>query len=74
MDEQEKQKMWQCIQHLALGMSRLNNNFKDLCDVLESAGVIETNYEDSEPLNSGIDPMADYDEEGGSYGGNNTLN
>ena len=74
MDEQEKQKMWACIQHLALGMAVLNRNLKDLCGALERAGVIETRYENGEPPDSGKDPMEDYDEEGGSYGGNNTLN
>lgn len=75
MSEQEKQKMWMCIQHLALGMGVLNKNFKDLCGALERAGVIETRYENGETPNSGQEPSEDYDDtEGGDYGGNNTLN
>ena len=78
MDEQEKQKMWMCIQTLSVGLGKLNSNFRHLCNVLEKAGVIKiTEYEeepgadDQEPEDYDSD---DTDEGGGLYGGNNSYN
>jgi hypothetical protein len=70
MERSEQDKMWLCIKQLAVAMSRMDNNFRELCGVLQDAGILSVR-----PREDGSYEPPNFDGEGGDYGGNpNTLN
>jgi len=79
MDEQEKASVWKSIQYLSVGFKVLNDNIKELCDILNEKGIIDVrtgvmNVGDIVDGNS--DSYIEDDTDNGGYYGNdkNSLN
>lgn len=67
---EDYEKLWMSVRYLALGLYKIEGNFKRLCEVLHNTGLIDYNSQENNP----DDTSQNIGEEGDNDNGNYSIN